>query len=239
VIRVPPPVPGAPPRRLREGVRAPQPDPGPAPAGRPSSGGRAARAGEHRGPGGEARQLAGGRWARGAGRQGIAGRGLTGGVGPNGGRRSPKHGRGARRRPHVVEVSPVGGLGFGVAPPGRGTRQLTAAIGGGKGPDRSPRGVRTRGPRPEGSWGEGRQRWGEGRQDHDRRKYIYVPPTSKVHQRYISRPGGVGPPRIRQLTARIRQLTARIRQLTARICQLTALNGVPKFPSPAHDEFCA
>jgi hypothetical protein len=37
----------------------------------------------------------------------------------------------------------------------------------------------------------------------------------------------------------IRQLTAMIRQLTAKIRQLTALNGVPKFPSPAHDEFCA
>jgi hypothetical protein len=49
--------------------------------------------------------LASGRWAR-------PGRGP---VGPNGGCRSPKRGGGARRRPPVIEYSPVGGLGLGCA----------------------------------------------------------------------------------------------------------------------------
>ena len=119
-----------------------------------------------------------------------AGRGLTGGVGPNGGRRSPKHGRGARRRPHVVEVSPVGGLGFGVAPPGRGTRQLTAAIGGGKGPDRSPGGSGRAGHARRGPGGRAASVGGRAvRTTIVGNIYMYHPPARCTRDIY---PGRVG-----------------------------------------------
>jgi hypothetical protein len=129
--------------------------------------------------------------ARGAGRQGIAGRGLTGGVGPNGGRRSPKHGRGARRRPHVIEVSPVGGLGFGVAPPGRGTRQLTAAIGGeGRAPTGPPGGSGRAGHARRGPGGRAASVGGRAvRTTIVGNIYMYHPPARCTRDIY---PGRVG-----------------------------------------------
>ena len=174
--------------------------------------------------------MASGRWARpgrGAGRGGIAGRG----VGPNGGRRSPKRGGGARRRPHVIGYSPVGGLGFRVAPLGRGTGAGDSPVDGGL---RRRGGLRGReGPRagpPGGSRRAGHARRGPGgraaRTTIVGNIYIYI---CTAHQQgapkiYIQA-GWVGPPGIRQLRAGIRKLEARIRQLAARIRKLEAPNG--------------
>ena len=179
---------------------------------------------------------AAGAW-RGAGRNRRPGRGP---VGPNGGCRSPKRGGGARRRPHVIEYSPVGGLGLGCAA-GAGDSPVDGGL-------RRRGGLRGReGPRagpPGGSRRAGHARRGPGgraaRTTIVGNIYIYI---CTAHQQgapkiYIQA-GWVGPPGIRQLRAGIRQLAARIRQLAARIRQLAAPNGGSKFLSPAHDEFCA
>lgn len=61
-----------------------------------------------------------------------------------------------------------------------------AAFGGGKGPEQAPRGGHDARGTPGGVLGGGPQ----GPRSSEIYIYIYVLPTSKVHQRYISRPGG-------------------------------------------------
>ena len=196
--RVPPPVPAAP------------PTPPPRACGLPSRT-LAPRRGE--GPPWRGGMGAAGAW-RGAGRNRRPGRGP---VGPNGGCRSPKRGGGARRRPHVIEYSPVGGLGLGCAAgagdsPVEGASGGAAAFGGREGPRAGPpRGSRRRGT--PGGTGAGRA----ARTTSSEYIYIYI---CTAHQQgapkiYILA-GWVGPPGIRQLRAGIRQLAARIRQLAAK-----------------------